>query len=241
MTGKKRQRALQEDNTDDHKKPKQKDEIKEFQETHHPPPVSVLASAEVTTISRKETNGNVQIAAEKTHRFDTLGSGKEEIHFFTIAREVMTINGNHGSDYETETKTINNAKTPEPTSTSANDFNSHHNANAPRKTTASRSRWSSMSHVVLLSLLIMTCALFGSLWLHEVKEHTLAVQECEQELLQVSQTTKREIQGLKKDLDAWMGRSRQLEQQKRDMGEEFQLCLKMLETKNNEKALEGNF
>ena len=95
-----------------------------------------------------------------------------------------------------------------------------------------------MSRFVLVLLLVMTCTLFRSLWLLKVKEHTIAVQELEQQLFKASQISKREIQGLKKDLEAWMGRSRQLEQQKRDMGEEFQLRLKMAESKNNEKALD---
>ena len=212
--------------------------MKDTQETHQPPAVVILESTEVPTISRQETNGNVFLAAEETQLLETIAPGKEDIQFVMISREVMAKNGNHGSDYETETTTTDNATKPEPTTTGTNNLDSHHNSNALKKPTSTGARGISMSRFVLVLLLVMTCTLFRSLWLHKVNEHTIAVQELEQQLFKASQISKREIQGLKKDLEAWMGRSRQLEQQKRDMGEEFQLRLKMAESKNNEKALD---
>ncbi len=223
MMGKKRQRAPSHDDKEARKEPpkklKPKGEMEAVPEAHAllPPVHALFTSPPVTRHEKKQDQAFMETV--ETPCFHTpCADFEESTPFMKAAKQIMNANGKHVSDKENEVDT-------NPSS---------HRTNGPvvsiaEKPTAARVK---SKGVILVSLLAMTCVLFAALWFNERLGRQQEVYELNQKLLQADVASRRHdrvASSMQKDLEAWMGRTRQLEREKRDMTEDFKRRLAQLE------------
>lgn len=212
MAGKKRQRAVGEEN-DSPKKPKQTGDMQgqEITREEEEATVTVTSAAALPASSlalfspppRDTSVGKETIKTEEeTPLFQTQSAGAEESSFSVAAKIIMNTNG--------EENVSDESKDPDPPQ--MNDSASH--VVAPADTNTAKSSRVRTVFLFLMYASLMASFVFAGLWIVDYVQTTEQTQaQLEHDFLDAKDM----MQRLQNDLNSWMGHARLLEQQNRDL------------------------
>jgi uncharacterized coiled-coil DUF342 family protein len=219
MVGKKRQRAIGEEK-EDPKKPKQKGGMQGQEDTTAAPVMAAtpaaLPASSLALFSPpppppgKSVDAQATQTEEETPTFHAPSAGAGESAVSAAAKIIVNTNGTNVSD---------EIKVPEPPQMSSNAPVVAADAGAD---TAKSSRVKTF-FLFLMYVSLMASFVFAGLWVVDYVQTTEQTQaQLERDLFEAKEEVKDKMQSLQKDLNAWMGHARQLEQQKRDSAGEAQ-------------------